>query len=459
VGGRLNFRHVLPETMLSRTLHWLSQERRKIWLIAIILLLAILGVLIIRGRTKTGPPLSSCPGPDAFGYTCDDGADYYDATQDTMLYADDGLIELELPFPFSFYGNTYDRVKASSNGNLQFNTNNSAYDNGCLADGPLAGMGEMISPYWDDLDLSSYGYLETEIVGEAPERIFVIEWDDIPSSGSSEERITFEVQLFEDSNDIKFLYLDVTRLDGNNGSSATIGLQSESLGYVLEHSCNSFSISDGDTILFPYPGSSRSSVVGPASNPEAQTAVESEPQAKGDVADLLSTLNNRGPDGLKAYRFALLSQYPASDGQWMWSDVTGDSQEELVFLWAEPIQSSERSHLAIIDRDSRRGYHLLWDVWPLARQTKSGVLVLVDTPDLNGDGSGEIIIKSSSGDYFIVVADAVSGFNMQSVPGRCAGEFFLSDVDSDGVLEMVRENCGRHSRLITDWDTDTFKTK
>jgi hypothetical protein len=56
-------------------------------------------------------------------------------------------------------------------------------------------MGDMVAPYWDDLDLRFVGYLETEVVGETPDRIFVVEWDEVPRY-DSEDLLTFEVQFF-----------------------------------------------------------------------------------------------------------------------------------------------------------------------------------------------------------------------------------------------------------------------
>ena len=105
----------------------------------LILLVFIIGLIwFIRGRraetTAAANPIVLCPGPDAYGYTCESGAGYayIDATIDTFLYQDDGVITLELPFPFTFYGTTYEEITASSNGNLQFTTSNTDYLNGCI---------------------------------------------------------------------------------------------------------------------------------------------------------------------------------------------------------------------------------------------------------------------------------------------------------------------------------------
>src|SRR5687767_13750632 len=103
-----------------------------IGLVLVVVVVAVAAFFVVRRTVATvGPPIALCPGPDEYGYTCDTEAafTYIDATNDTFLYEDDGLATLELPFAFTFYGNEYTTVLASSNGNLQFTTENATFDN------------------------------------------------------------------------------------------------------------------------------------------------------------------------------------------------------------------------------------------------------------------------------------------------------------------------------------------
>jgi hypothetical protein len=58
--------------------------------------------------------------------------------------------------------NDVSSVYASSNGNLQFTSRNPSFSSSCLERGPATGMGDMLAPYWDDLNLTFVGLLETE---------------------------------------------------------------------------------------------------------------------------------------------------------------------------------------------------------------------------------------------------------------------------------------------------------
>ena len=53
-------------------------------------------VILVRATTgqQVGPPVTVCPGPDEYGYACTpgDAVAYIDASNDTLLYQDDGLV-------------------------------------------------------------------------------------------------------------------------------------------------------------------------------------------------------------------------------------------------------------------------------------------------------------------------------------------------------------------------------
>jgi len=129
---------------------------------------------------------------------------------------DDCMSSVALPFPFTFYGTTFNSVNASSNGNLQFTSSNSALTNSCL---PASGMNNLISPQWEDLNLSGGTdgiFMSTS--GSAPNRIFNIEWKGPYFAVGG--RVDLEVRLYETTGQIDFIYGTVDQ----TGNSATVGL-------------------------------------------------------------------------------------------------------------------------------------------------------------------------------------------------------------------------------------------
>lgn len=374
---------------------------RRLPLIALLILLlliviALFFVLRNRGEAAVGPAIALCPGPDLYGYRCDsgNGYSYIDATHDTFLYADDGTISLDLPFAFTFYGTPYTAINASVNGNLQFTTTNPDYANLCLNEVPAGAMGDMVAPYWDDLDLRFYGYLETEVIGEAPNRIFVVEWDDVPRfDGLEDDTLTFEVQFFEGSNDIVFLYQDVTTFELPNGSGATVGLQSAAQGLALQYSCEQASLSEGSGLLFVHP-------LEPNSDIGQEMAVAlSLPQpayqlnSKGIVADLQTEYQLSGRPGLNQLAEQWLSQAQQRYFSWQWVDVDGSGRDSLVALWRGSSQHPELSQLAVLTPAENGQLVVVFDQLLANRQQDPGRVEFYKISDLNGDGFLDLILR------------------------------------------------------------------
>src|SRR5437016_11226356 len=97
-------------------------------------------------------------------------------TLDTGNHTDDGTTPIGLPFPVTFYDQTFTAANLSSNGNLQFTSNNDTFTNDCL---PTVNVNDLIAPYWDDLytgDIATGQGIFTSVTGTAPNRIFNIEW-------------------------------------------------------------------------------------------------------------------------------------------------------------------------------------------------------------------------------------------------------------------------------------------
>lgn len=206
-------------------------------------------------------PARGAGGPDAFGYRWIDsdeaGGPAYSwieisGTGTPLDLADDGEANITSPFPFTFYGVTSTALRVGNNGGVLFDR-----DTGDVWAGnvvlPYAQWPRAMLVLWDDIDSDS-GNVYWDVRGEAPNRRLVIEWHDRPHY-SNTGKGTFELILCEGSNEVVFQYadLDFGNASYNNGISATVGIQGDSLAasnWFLQYSYNTASLHDGLAIRF-----------------------------------------------------------------------------------------------------------------------------------------------------------------------------------------------------------------
>ena len=429
------------------------------YLVPLALLIALIAFVFIwraRSQGEYGPAVALCPGPDRYGYTCEGGAAYayVDATTPTGLAADDDFVRLELPFAFTFYGATYTALNAASNGNLQFTTRNPVYLAACLA--PAAGLGDLIAPYWADLDLTAAGALETAVVGATPARVFVVEWDDVPLYGpDSADRVTFEVQLFETSQDIVFLYQDPATAAGGNGGAAVVGIQSERQGLALAYSCLQPILPAPGGLRLAHPARPNRDAAPPEDEPAAAAPTTAAPLAKGPLGDLLAAYQSDGPAALAALRGRWLQQQPARAFAWRAADLTGDGVEELVVTWSGGARAPELAQVAALAVGDGPPA-VLFDRRLATRDAGYAAVAPEAVADLTGDGRADVVLRDAKTGTTWVLSAATGQPALLDVPGRCLGGLVVRDSDGDGTAELIRDGCDRPGRLRVLWDGAAF---
>lgn len=142
-------------------------------------------------------------------------------------------------FTFSFYGVNFTTCDISSNGFLTFN---GGMGNGCCSGQlmPVATWPTMIAWSWDDMYTigATFEYFTT---GIAPNRIFVINYNNVGYCCSSSNQATVQIQLYETTNEIRILSAN----NNHAGRTATMGIQSIGNGNLVVPGRNSTSWTAG----------------------------------------------------------------------------------------------------------------------------------------------------------------------------------------------------------------------
>jgi hypothetical protein len=153
----------------------------------------------------------------------------------------------------TFFGTSFTSINVSSNGNAHFGTASTAYSNVAI---PNTGLPNgMIAPFWDDLYLPGGGAVYTGVSGTAPNRVFTIEWRNVPHYGGTSDGATFEIQIDESStgkNNIWLLYQDTSfgNASFDTGISATSGIENTSGSAGNQYSFNAAVLTNGKVVHF-----------------------------------------------------------------------------------------------------------------------------------------------------------------------------------------------------------------
>ena len=137
---------------------------------------------------------------------------------------DDQLTEnIAIPFQFYFDAVEYSTLKISSNGWLSFGKNISSNANSNnLSNSSLAVSPPIIAPYWDDLFTDS---IKVIVVGNSPNRKFIIEWKNVHCSNHEAADLSFQAILSETKNTIEFNYFKLSNLLNKQKGGASIGIK------------------------------------------------------------------------------------------------------------------------------------------------------------------------------------------------------------------------------------------
>lgn len=141
-------------------------------------------------------------------------------------------------FSFPFYKKTYTHAYVSTKGYLSFTQGSYLYQNSSLPNPAIPNAA--IYAFWDDLVVDSAAGVYTQVLGEAPNRQFVIEWRNVKFFGDNSKplkRVDFEIVLHENGV-ILLQYRNIADDTREKGDSATIGIEDETGNSAVQFSYN-----------------------------------------------------------------------------------------------------------------------------------------------------------------------------------------------------------------------------
>jgi hypothetical protein len=187
---------------------------------------------------------------DNFGYFCQlEAPDYVEGDTPLALAGDDNNTQVNLPFAFTFYGQTYNTAWVCTNGHLTFQNPNSTFCPFSNSSIPSTFTpNAAIYPYWDDMFIDDSSSMWTRTLSN-PTRL-VIEWRNAAYfPGGSVDRVDFEVVLYANGQ----ILTEYRNIDNahEQGNSATLGIENATGDDAFQYSFNEASI-EGSSFAVRY---------------------------------------------------------------------------------------------------------------------------------------------------------------------------------------------------------------
>ncbi|MCP5533966.1 MAG: choice-of-anchor D domain-containing protein [Akkermansiaceae bacterium] len=207
----------------------------------------------------TGTGDAPASGSDGFGYTMattpvnalnlrTTDADVVTAAD---LNGDDYVQAISIGFPFSFYDQTYTSLLASTNGLITFGSGTGATSYSPLAIPNAATPNNFIAPFWTDLVKGSSSNILYATRGSAPNRVFIIDYQDMEEYSNSSARISFQVILYEGSNSIEMQFKKLQGITSTR--AASIGIEGPTGNVGISHKSGTDRPSIPSAITFSRP--------------------------------------------------------------------------------------------------------------------------------------------------------------------------------------------------------------
>lgn len=223
----------------------------------------------VNALIRLNTPHAQANGPDDYGYRAYERYDFglpaqyvwanmNGSTELDMPAIDNVSAFIEMPFPFVYYGASYDSLTINENGWVAPGEDPDRRSGNTPIPNP-AGPAGMLALYWDDLDLSASPAARIRTKYDAAGGVFVIEYDHVNFSLADAEYLTAQIHIFDQEVwptptgdcEIMFVY-DHIGLYG----AATVGIENpaENDGLQLRQNANidpaTFELEQGAAVFF-----------------------------------------------------------------------------------------------------------------------------------------------------------------------------------------------------------------
>jgi hypothetical protein len=177
-------------------------------------------ILAVALGLSAGASATTCPGPDAGGYTCAtaSSATFAPVTSGNLLTCDDCSIARAIGFTYNHYGVATTTVNITSNGYIQVGGGGSSIFAGYCT--YPVGVNPGYVGRYNDLYLPGGGTLTDGLSGTAPNRIYTVQWNNVPQYPGGSGFTTFQIQLHENGGTGHKALIVISVMGANSGDIA-----------------------------------------------------------------------------------------------------------------------------------------------------------------------------------------------------------------------------------------------
>lgn len=183
----------------------------------------------------------NCPGPDSFGHSCTavgGGCTLSPAFSTISGLADDNCVSRSIGFTFNYYGSGFTTIGVGSNGFIQMGgcgSGSGALSNTCFPDAGVPN--NIVAAVWDDQFPGgcSGSLVRDGVSGSSPNRIYVLEFNNVGRFANCGLKTNFQIQLFENGGLGEKIRIQVT---SGTGFGYSEGIENATGTDGLSSNCN-----------------------------------------------------------------------------------------------------------------------------------------------------------------------------------------------------------------------------